>query len=387
MAKIDTLRVEIDQIDRAMTGLLERRLALTAQVAEYKQEKGLPVLDAKREREVLASKQTLVERRENQAAVFAFFEAVMAISRRQQRGILAKSRETPGPVPPKTRAPIPNPRVLFQGEPGAYGEEAAIRFFGEGTKMDHAVSFEDVFLALRSNQADYGVLPMENNSTGAITAVYDLFIQYGCYIVGEQVVPVRHCLMAPEGATLQTVQELYSHEQGFFQSKAFLKQHPDWTLHSVQNTAAAAKFVAESKDVKKAAVGSPRAAQLYGLTVLQEGINDEAGNGTRFVILSKEPEQREGSDKMSALFKIPHESGSLYRILEVLAAHGLNLLKLESRPIVGRDWEYLFFLDFSGNWDEAHVQAAMEELSEAAVLQILGNYKGAAEPGGEGVTA
>ncbi|MGI6497352.1 MAG: chorismate mutase [Oscillospiraceae bacterium] len=383
MPELDTLRNGIDQIDRMMLDLLEKRLTLTAQVAEYKQKKGLPVLDAEREKQVLASKQKLVRRSEQREAVSAFFEAIMAISRRQQGSILAAARR-PEPMSADVRLPVEDPRVLFQGESGAYGEEAAIGFFGEKTKMDHATSFEDVFLALLEDRADYGVLPMENNSTGSITAVYDLFSRYGCYIVGEQIVPVRHCLMAPSGATLLTVKKVYSHEQGFFQSKSFLKQQEGWTLHPLQNTAAAAKFVAESGDVTKAAVGSLRAARLYGLTVLQEDIHDEAGNGTRFVILSKEPEQRAGSDKMSALFKIPHESGSLYRVLSVLSAHGLNLLKLESRPIAGRDWEYLFFLDFSGNWDEANVQAAMEELSRVAVLQVLGNYKGAARRGGEG---
>ena len=384
MSELQILREGIDQIDRELTRLLEQRLSLTAQVGAYKQEHGLPVLDAERERQVLASKKALVQKEENWPTVKSFFEAVMALSRKQQRGILEEEEKNPGGFLPPIRIPIPSPRILYQGEPGAYGEEAAVRFFGSNENRDHGKTFEDVFLALRDGRADYGVLPMENNSTGAITAVYDLFSQYGCYIVGEQVVPVRHCLMAPAGATLETLQDIYSHEQGFFQSQSFLKAHGTWQLHSMRNTAVAAKSVAESKDPTRGAIGSCRAAQLYGLTILAEGINDEAGNGTRFVIIAKEPEQREGSDKISALFTIPHTSGSLAQVLTVLADHGLNLLKLESRPIAGRHWEYRFFVDFSGNWNDPEVQSAMKEWRKIASLQILGNYKGMTESNREG---
>lgn len=383
MSKLDELRKEIDQVDREITKLFEKRLFLTAQVGEYKKRQGMPVLDGERERQVLDSKRALVEKQENQSAVSDLFEAIMAISRRQQRAILAESPSKPAPLPLKTRCPVLAPTVCYQGEPGAYGEEAAVRFFGESAKMERVKTFEDVFLALLEGKADYGVLPMENNSTGAITAVYDLFSQYGCHIVGEQVVPIHHCLMVPEGGTLETVQDVYSHEQGFFQSKTFFKSQPHWQLHPVENTAAAAKFVAESHEPSKAAVGSLRAAKLYGLSVLAQGINDAEGNGTRFVILSKEPEQREGSDKISALFTIPHRSGSLHQILAILAAYGLNLMKLESRPVLNRPWEYLFFVDFSGNWNSPRVQAAMEELASLSSLQILGNYKGAIAQEGE----
>lgn len=382
MSRLDELRQEIDRVDRELTRLFEKRLQITAQVGTYKKEQGLPVLDGARERQVLASKRALVEKKENLSAVSDLFEAIMAISRRQQRAILG-STSKPALLPPKTRSPVLAPMVCYQGEPGAYGEEAAVQFFGEDAAIDRARTFEDVFLTLLAGKADYGVLPMENNSTGAITAVYDLFSQYGCYIVGEQVVPIHHCLMVPEGGTLETVRDVYSHEQGFFQSKAFFKQQPHWQLHSMENTAAAAKFVAEARDPSKAAVGSLRAAKLYGLSVLEEEINDASGNGTRFVILSKEPEQRDGSDKMSALFTVPHKSGSLHQILAVLAAYGLNLMKLESRPILNRPWEYLFFVDFSGDWNAPHVQAAMEELSALSSLQILGNYKDATKQEGE----
>lgn len=382
MSKLDNLRVEIDQVDRELTKLFEQRLALTAQVGEYKRNHNLPVLDAKREQQVLETKRSLVTNAENQAAVADLFEAIMAISRRQQRIAPVKNVSEAVPLPCKIRFPIAEPKVCHQGEPGAYGEEAAVRFFGKTVYLSRVKTFEDVFLALRQGEADYGVLPMENNSTGAITAVYDLFSQYGCYIVGEQIVPVQHCLMAPKGSTIENIREVYSHEQGFFQSKVFLKQKTDWQLHPVENTAAAAKLVAASNDLSKAAIGSPRAAKLYGLSILASEINDAEGNGTRFVILSKEPEHRDGSNKMSALFTVPHKSGSLNQILTVLASYGLNMMKLESRPILNRPWEYLFFVDFSGDWNMPYVQAAMEELSALSSLQILGNYKGAIEQGG-----
>ena len=274
------------------------------------------------------------------------------------------------------RTPLAAPRVLYQGEPGAYAEEAAARFFGEDMPRERVRTWEDIFLALREGQADYGVVPIENSSTGSINGVYDLLGRYGAYVVGEQIVKVDHCLMAPKGASLDTIREVCSHEQGLFQCEAYLKEHPDWKRTPMLNTAAAAKLAAERGDVSLAAIGSVRAARLYGLDILAERINFNGDNDTRFVVVSPVMERREGADKISATFTVAHESGSLHRILSIFAVHGLNLMKLESRPIVGHSWEYRFFVDLEGSLDDPRMEDVAAELAEAAAtFRVLGNYR------------
>ena len=376
MSQLDDLRREIDAIDAQMVRLFEERMDVTRRVGEYKLAQGLPVLDAAREHEVLEKKRALLSDPALSAEVTALYETVMAISRRQQRGLIAAAQpREDADLLSQVRPPVERPRVLYQGEPGAYADEAAAFFFGEETARDRVPTWEDIFVTLKEGRADYGVVPIENSSTGSINAVYDLLAKYGAYIVGEQLVRVDHCLMAPKGASLDTLTHVYSHEQGLFQCEEYLKDRP-WQRTALLNTAAAAKFVAEGGDVTQAAIGSPRAAQLYGLEVLAQKINFNEENFTRFVVVSPAPELRPGSDKISALFTIAHESGSLHRILAIFAAHGCNLLKLESRPIVGKSWEYRFFVDIEGQLTDPAMKDVLRETEEAtAQLRVLGNYK------------
>lgn len=380
MDELQSLRSEIDQIDAQLVELFRRRMAVTEQVGRYKLERGLPVLDRDREAQVLAKKAALVEDG-LKGDVTTLFETVMSISRRRQQRLMGGSAapwldELKRAVG-SARAPLDDPRVLYQGEPGAYAEEAAARFFGEHCRRDHVTNWEDVFAALREGRADYGVLPIENSSTGSINQVYDLLAKYGAYVVGEQTVRVSHCLMAPKGARENTLQEVFSHEQGLLQCAQYLKERPDWTQTAVRNTAVAAKLVAERGDPTKAAIGSRRCAALYGLEVLAEGINDNDENFTRFVVVSPALELREGRNKISALFTLSHQSGTLYRILSVFAHGGLNMMKLESRPIPGRSWEYRFFLDFSGDLAAPGMEETLREAGEAAEeFRVLGNYSG-----------
>ena len=375
MSQLDELRKEIDAIDAQMVRLFERRMEVTRQVGLYKLERDLPVLDLQREQAVLAQKRALLENPALATEVTAFYETVMAISRHQQRMLMGAARAAAPAGAPRIRPPVAAPRVLYQGEPGAYAEEAAVLFFGEQVSRDRVPAWEDIFVALKEGRADYGVIPIENSSTGAINATYDLLAKYGAYIVGEQLVRVNHCLMAPTGASLDTITQVYSHEQGLIQCEAYLKEHP-WQPVALQNTAAAAKYVAQCGDVTKAAIGSLLAARLYGLQVLAHPVNSNRENFTRFVVVSPELELRDGSDKISALFTIPHESGSLHRILAIFAAHGCNLLKLESRPIVGRSWEYRFFVDLEGSVRDDSMDDVLQETREAtAQFRVLGNYK------------
>ena len=382
MSELEQYRAEIDRIDKELVALWEQRTRITDQVGLYKKEHGMNVLDASREAVVLEGKKALVSDRELQRDVVALYETIMSISRRRQRRLVTESDPWVQRYLNEAafaRDPVETPRVLYQGEPGAYAEEATVRFFGEQTHRENRAKWEQVLESLKNGEADYGVLPIENSSTGSINQVYDLLARYGAHIVGEQTVKVDHCLMAPKGAALDTITDVYSHEQGLSQCEDYLKSH-QWERHAMLNTAAAAKFVAESGDKSHAAIGSKRAAALYGLDILAEGINFNDSNYTRFVVVSPVMELREDADKISALFTLPHKSGTLHRIMAVFAVAGLNMMKLESRPVVGHNWEYLFFVDFSGNLQEDGMDGVIRELTQTASgFRVLGNYKACGE--------
>lgn len=378
---LDKLRGEIDQIDKEIVHLFERRMAVTEQVGEYKQKINMPVLDKTRHRAVLESKAKLVEDDSLKTDVTLLFETIMGISRRQQRKIVREGAEEPSyariqDALSHRREPVRAPRVVYQGEPGAYSEQASRNFFGPDVNAQGLKQFEDVFLAIRDGAADYGVVPIENNSTGAIRQVYDLLAKYEFSLVGETTVKVEHCLVAPKGASLKTITHVYSHEQGIFQSEEFLKQYPDWVPVASMDTAGSAKYVSEAGDITKAAICSERAAELYNLEILAEKVNYSAINTTRFVVVSPRMELREGADKISAVLTTPHESGCLHEILSIFAVNGLNMVKLESRPIPGKSWEYMFFVEFTGSLTAPHMDGVLREISQTAGdFRVLGNFK------------
>ena len=383
MSELNGLREAIDALDARLTELFLQRMELTRRVGEYKRAHGIPVLDPQREREVLAQKTALVADPALRDDVAALYEAIMGISRRPQRRLVNEAGNQDyarirGAMD-GARAPLEHPRVLYQGEPGAYADEAAARFFGEDLPRSHVGTWEEVFQALQRGEADYGVVPIENSSTGSINQVYDLLAQYGHSIVGEQTVKVDHCLAAPAGARLDGVTTVYSHEQGLLQCAGFLKGR-GWTCVPRLNTAESAQFVARSGSPGQAAICSPRAARLYSLEILAEHISDSDSNDTRFVVVSPVMERRSGSDKVSILFRLPHRAGSLQELLTIFAVNGLNLLKLESRPIPCRSWEYRFFADFSGDLTAPGMDGALLELFQTAEqLRVLGNYRSSGE--------
>lgn len=382
MTELEQYRQEIDRIDGELVQLFLERMAVTGKVGEYKQRAGIPVLDAGREKQVIAAKTALTDDPARKADVAALYEEIMAISRRQQRKLVREGAEEPGYAAyaaalAARREPVAAPRVVYQGEPGCYSEEAAVGFFGPEVSSRGLAWFPDVFAALERGEADYAVLPVENSSTGSIRQVYDLLAQYNYYVVGECQVKVEHCLMALPGVALEDIQTVYSHEQGLMQCERYLDAHWGWRRVPTLDTAGSAKQVAESGDRTAAAICSRRAAQIYGLHILAEGVNYNAMNHTRFVVVSPVLELRPGRNKISTVFRLPHQSGSLHEILTVFAVQGLNLLKIESRPIPGRGWEYLFFLDFTGDLAAPEMDGVLHELGQlAAEFRILGNFRG-----------
>lgn len=380
MDDLKTLRQEIDRIDRQMVELFRQRMDVTRRVGEYKAANNMAVLDQERERQVLQNKGELAGE-ELRPAVITLYQTIMSLSRRQQRDLLGERADNPGlqrylDARAQIRQPVEAPRVVYQGVPGAYSEQACINFFGKSVNSTGLEQFEDCFKAVKEGRADYAVVPIENSSTGAIRQIYDLLTHYECSMVGETTVKVEHCLMAPKGATLDTITHVYSHEQGLFQCEQYLNTHPDWHQVPQADTAGSAQMVAATGDITKAAICSARAADLYGLEILAHAINHNTHNTTRFVVVSPNMELREGADKISTVFLLPHEAGSLHEILTIFAVHGLNMVKLESRPVPEHSWEYMFFLEFNGNLDEEVTADVLHELAQTTGdFRVLGNFK------------
>ena len=235
--------------------------------------------------------------------------------------------------------------------------------------------FRDAMEEVAAGRADYAVLPIENSTAGIVADIYDLLTEYNLFIVGEQVLKVEHVLLGMPEAELSDLSCVYSHPQGLAQCKEYLETHRNWKQAAVSNTAAAAKKVSEEQDKTHAAIASRDAGELYNLKVLAENICKNDSNVTRFIILAKKPVYENNSSRISVCFEARHESGTLYNVLSHMIYNGLNMTKIESRPIVGKTWEYRFFVDFEGNLRDSAVKNALRGMeAETSYLKILGNY-------------
>ena len=273
-------------------------------------------------------------------------------------------------------AAVSAPKVGYQGVAGSFGEQAALEYFGgTASAVTNYREFDDVFSALERGEIDYGVLPIENSTAGDVLEVADLITRCRLYVVGEHIIRVRHNLLGVSGASTETVREVYSHPQAISQCRDFLRHHAAINAYPYANTALAAKFIAETRDPAKASIGSLRAAELYGLDVLERNIQTAENNYTRFIILARQMEITPQSDKISLAFSTAHKSGALYSILAHFAYNGLNLLKIQSRPKPDSPWEYVFFLDVAGNLEDANVLIALGKVREQSTwFKLVGNY-------------
>jgi len=369
-------RDKLDVIDKEIVRLFEERMEICGDVAEYKIGTGKAVYDGEREKQKIAAVRELAHNDFNKEAVKEIFSQLMAISRRFQYGLLAEHGKT-APIGLNEVESIERSgvRVVFQGVEGAYSHAAVRMYFGENADAYHVEKFEDTMRELDEGHADYAVLPIENSTAGFVISNYDLLSKYDNYIVGEVYVPVDHMLLGVPGARLCDIKTVYSHNQALMQCSEYLNSHEDWTQVSVLNTALAARTVMEEGDKSKAAVASQVAGELYGLNVLESSINNEKGNTTRFIILSKKPMYEKKASKVSVTFEVPHVSGSLYNILGNFIFNGVNMIMIESRPIPDKPFEYRFFVDIEGNLSDASVRNALTGIrAEASSMKILGNY-------------
>lgn len=370
------MRQKLDEIDTQITELYEKRMEICGQVADYKIKNGKKVLDRTRENEKLASVSTMATNDFNKKGIRELFEQLMSMSRKlqyqklSQEGVLGRL-----PFIELDELNVEGARVVFQGVEGAYSQAAMEKFFGSGQKNFHVPTFRDAMVAIEEGTADYAVLPIENSTAGAVDQVYDLLVEFENYIVGEVILPVRHQLAGLPGVKISRIKRVYSHPQGLMQSARFLDNYGDWEQISVANTAVAAKKVLEEKNPEQAAVCSEYAAKLYGLEILEQDINAESDNSTRFIVITNQKVFLKHASKISICMEVPHESGSLYHLLSHFIYNDLNMTKIESRPIEGRSFEYRFFVDFEGNLADAAVKNAIRGLREEALnLKILGNY-------------
>lgn len=370
------LRGQLDEIDEKIVALYEERMAISSLVADYKIETGKKVFDKVREEEKLKKVRSLTHDPLHSHGVQELFEQIMSMSRKLQYKKLVEAGSL-GRLPfiGVDRLETEGVRVVFQGAEGAYSQMAMLRYFGEQVKSFHVETFRDAMTAIEEGSADFAVLPIENSTAGIVSEIYDLLAEFENYIVGEQIIEIEHCLMGLPGTELAQIKTVYSHPQSLMQSARYLNEHEDWRQVSLKNNAFAARKVSEEGDRTQAAIASEQAARIYGLDILERGVNQSDTNSTRFIIVTSQKIFKKDAGKISICLEVPHESGSLYHMLSHFIYNNLNMTKIESRPIEDRNWEYRFFIDFEGNFADSAVKNALRGLrDEARNLRILGNY-------------
>ena len=373
MRELSEIRVEIDEIDNQMLDLFKRRMDCAREVGGYKKERGLPILNRQREDEILADVQE--KGGAYGTAARMLFADIMELSRALQYNIIGSGQALREEIlHAREMPPTDDITVAYQGIKGANSFEAAQALFPDAV-LSERKTFEDVFDAVDRDEAAFGVLPVENSTAGSVSAVYDLILKHRFYIVGALDRRIEHCLAGLRQSTLEDIEIVWSHPQALSQCAHYLEQRR-LTAVSKANTAVAARDVAREKRLNVAAICTPGAAKEYGLRILDTGLQDDPFNTTRFIVISKQLIISEDANKISLCFSLPHVKGSLYNLLCRFNSLGLNLTKIESRPAKGRDFEYLFYLDFTGSVRSDNVIDLLSRLGEELPeFSFLGNYR------------
>jgi len=373
---IQELRKQINKIDEQLVRNFNDRMHVALEIAKYKKENAMPVFDPDRERDVL-NKQTAAVEEEMAMYVKLLYNTIFDISRSyQQRCITQRTQltnhiekaieETPKLFPQKAV-------VACQGVEGAYSQQACDKLFALPSIM-YFKRFEGVFQAIESGLCHYGVLPIENSSYGSVTEVYDLMRKHRFSIVRSVRLKIDHRLLAKPGVKMENIREIVSHEQAIGQCSEFLKA-VGVKVTVCENTAVAAQMVSQSDRDDIAAISAPTCAALYGLSVLKTDISNSDSNFTRFICIAKQLEIYPGANKMSLMLNVQHKPGALYNMIAKFSALGLNLTKLESRPIAGTDFEFMFYFDLDASiYDEAALKLLSELDEGPETFTYLGSY-------------
>ena len=375
--ELEQLRGQIDQIDDKIIALFKERMQVAEKIAMFKKEHDMPTLAPGRERALLAR---VAEEAGEEFADYteSLFRTIMAASRSYQNirsgkksavyeSVKEALENTPQLFPQRAR-------VACQGIEGAYSQIACDSIFKSPSIM-YFKSFDNVFKAVESGMCQYGILPIENSTAGSVNTIYDLMLRHNFSIVRSARLKVSHNLLAKYGTKLSDVKEIFSHEQAINQCAAFLAGMKGVKVTVVENTAVAAKMVEESEDPGVAALSSRFCAEHYGLQTLQANVQDQDNNYTRFICISKKPEIYPGADRTSFMMIISHKPGSLYNVLSKFYALGINLRKLESRPLPGREFEFMFYFDIESSVYAPEMEKLFLDLeSESEEFRYLGTY-------------
>lgn len=374
---MDEYRKKINEIDSEIVRLYKERMEVAKLIGEYKKENGLPIKDSRREKELLNTLSEMAGE-EDGNGIRSLYSVMFELSRMKQRKVL----NDPSELSQRMDEAVRNTENLFpekanvacQGTHGAYSQAAAEKFFKYPSIMFFS-SFENVFSAVDKGLCRFGILPLENSTAGSVNQIYDLMAKYNCSIVRTARIHVRHTLVAPRGVKLEDIKEVYSHEQALMQCNGFLGSLKGVKVIPCENTAMAAQKVAESGRRDIAAISSKDCAELYDLNILQENVNDMKNNYTRFICISKKLEIYPGANKTSIMMVLPHRAGSLYKVLSSLNVLGINLNKLESRPIPERNFEFMFYFDIEESiYSPALRDFLCEAEREALEFRYLGSY-------------
>lgn len=374
---LEELRGQIDQIDQQMVALFKARMEASGRVAEYKKEKGLPVLDAGRERALLGK---VAEQAGEELADYAqsMYRTILSASRSYQNSKLGRSSKVYGSI----RQALENTPDLFpqratvacQGIEGAYSQIACDSIFKSPTIL-YFNTFEHVFKAVESGMCQYGILPIENSTAGSVNAIYDLMTRHNFSIVRSARLKVSHNLLAKHGTRREDIREVFSHEQAINQCANYLAGLKNVKVTVVENTAMAARMVAQSERTDVAALSSRFCGEEYGLNLLETNVQDQDNNYTRFICISKNPEIYPGADRTSLMMTVPHKPGSLYNVLSKFYALGINLRKLESRPLPDREFEFMFYFDLECSVYAPEMERLFQDLEEESEqFRYLGSY-------------
>lgn len=345
---INQLRGQIDAVDKQIIGLYRQRMEISEGIAAYKQSIGKAIYDPERERKKLVEVASMVPS-DLRTGALMLFSTLFELSSTHQMQVMNKTSDLTVQITgaiENTPKQFPQfPIVACQGVEGAYSQIACEKLFNTPNIM-YFNNFEGVFSAIENGMCEYGILPIENSTAGSVNRIYDLMAQHNCYVVRSVRLKIDHSLLAKPGTKQTDIKEIFSHEQAINQCAGFLKTMPGVKVTVVENTAIAAKMVAESDRSDVAALSSHSCASLYGLDCLVASVQDKGNNFTRFICISKNLEIYPGADRTSIMCVVAHRPGSLFKVLSRFFALGINLNKLESRPIPDRDFEYMMYFDF-----------------------------------------
>ena len=349
---LEDLRKKIDEVDTKIVKLIAERMRIAEEIGGEKMGQRKQIGDREREKRVLENVRSIAQEENiSQEDIASIYQQIVTVSKRVQ-GV----------------------GVAFQGEIGAYSEEAAFQFFGTAIQLKPCESLDDVFKVVEQDEVQFGVVPAENSLEGSISRVYDLLLDSSLKVCGEIELRVVHCLIGVPEARLDLIKKVYSHPQALGQCKTFLRQL-GCELIPTYDTAGSVKIIKEMGTTDSGAVASARAAEIYGMKVLTREIEDNPNNFTRFFILAKHDSPPSGNDKTSIVFSVKHKPGALYQSLKELAGRNINLTKIESRPTRQKPWEYNFYLDFEGHREDKVFQEALENLENTSLfVKVLGSY-------------